>query len=404
MRDVIVGLLEKADLAVASCVGVIDEDNLASMATLVRNARVRLSFPEDMSVVALAGGTGSGKSSLVNAICGADVAMVGGVRPTTEEPVAFVSATRASEVIGYLENLGIPHEKVDQFPQWLCLIDMPDTDSVEVDHRLRVEALIPRLDLVVWVVDPEKYRDAALHDRYLGRLNPYASQFVFVLNQVDRLSPTVVEAVVADFRRALEDDGIVSPRILTTVANPMSGPSVGVAELIGLLEQATSDGSVTAKLLVDLEQGVVNLLEVTGGAGLDFERRAETVNRASARMIVDGDTRSAIELLSGFLRDISIEAGGMTRSTIEEIATAVPSYVEYAADEARKLAPLATTTSRDSENVRSDQRAIASVTLESRAIVPSRMAISMRARANADLTDLALSVATVRSAMAVGTG
>jgi hypothetical protein len=260
------------------------------------------------------------------------------------------------------------------------------------------------LDLVVWVVDPEKYRDAALHDRYLGRLNPYASQFVFVLNQVDRLSPTVVEAVVADFRRALEDDGIVSPRILTTVANPMSGPSVGVAELIGLLEQATSDGSVTAKLLVDLEQGVVNLLEVTGGAGLDFERRAETVNRASARMIVDGDTRSAIELLSGFLRDISIEAGGMTRSTIEEIATAVPSYVEYAADEARKLAPLATTTSRDSENVRSDQRAIASVTLESRAIVPSRMAISMRARANADLTDLALSVATVRSAMAVGTG
>ena len=370
------------------------------MATLIRSTRVRLSFPEDMSVVALAGGTGSGKSSLANAICGSDVAMVGGVRPTTEEPLAFVSAAREGEVVGYLDTLGISHKTADDLPQWLCLIDMPDTDSVKVDHRLQVEALLPGLDLVVWVVDPEKYRDAALHNRYLHDLNSYASQFIFVLNQVDRLSSDVVSSVVADLRQALEDDGIASPRILTTVANPMSGPPVGVSELAEMLEEATSRGSVTEKLLIDLEQGAAALLEVTGGAGLGFEQRAEAAMQASARAVVDGNTRAAIELLSEFLGEISTEAGGMTRSTIEEIVTSLPIYVESAADEARKLAALGVTTSRYSEMVRSEQRAVASVALDGLLMVPVRAALALRARANADLADLALSVASVRSAMA----
>jgi GTP-binding protein EngB required for normal cell division len=397
MRDALVGLLEKADLAVASCVGVIDQDDLVMMATTIREARVRLSFPENMIVVALAGGTGSGKSSLANAICGADIAMVSGVRPTTEEPLAYVSEDRADEVVGYLETLGISQKNTDQLPHWLCLIDLPDTDSVKIDHRLQVEALIPRLDLVVWVVDPEKYRDAALHNRYLRHLVGYATQFIFVLNQVDRISPTEVDSVVVDFRRALEDDGIEAPTILTTVANPASGPPMGIAELADALEKATSSGSVSEKLLIDLEQAAVRLLGFTGGTGLDFERRAEAVTQASARLVVDGDTRGAIERLSEFLEAISTEAGGMTRSTIEEIAAAVPNYVESAADEARKLGPLTAETSRNSETVRSEQRAVASVALDVQTIAPTRKTLSLRARANADLIDLALSVTAVRS-------
>jgi hypothetical protein len=87
----------------------------------------------------------------------------------------------------------------------------------------------------------------------------------------------------------------------------------------------------------------------------------------------------------------------MTRSTIEEIEAAVPNYVESAAEEARKLGPLAAETSRDSETVRSEQRAVASVALDVLAIAPTRKTLSLRARANADLIDLALSVASVRS-------
>ncbi|MCZ6630107.1 MAG: ABC transporter, partial [Actinobacteria bacterium] len=76
MHDTMVGLLEKADLAIASCAGVIEEDDLEPMARSVRDAKIRISYPEDISVVALVGGTGSGKSSLANAVCGADVAMI----------------------------------------------------------------------------------------------------------------------------------------------------------------------------------------------------------------------------------------------------------------------------------------------------------------------------------------
>ncbi len=88
-------------------------------------------------------------------------------------------------------------------PEWLCLIDLPDTDSIEVDHRLTVDGLLPRIDVVVWVVDPEKYRDASLHLGLIVPLSAYQSQFVFALNQVDRLSPEDAVAVSDDLALAL---------------------------------------------------------------------------------------------------------------------------------------------------------------------------------------------------------
>ena len=405
MHDTIVGLLDRADLALATCAGVIEEHDLQPMARLARDARVRISYPEDMSVVALVGGTGSGKSSLANAVCDDDVAMIGGVRPTTGEPLAIVHETRAGDIGGYLGALGVSHQTAVRIPPWLCLIDMPDTDSVEIEHRLRVEQLLARLDVVVWVVDPEKYRDAALHDGYLKPLSPYSKQFVFVLNQIDRLAPAVVESVVVDLETALREDGIESPRIVTTAAHPASGPPLGVSDLVEALEETVKKGRVLDKVLIDLELASIGLLAVTGGTGLDFEARARTVLQTTARMVVDGQTRSAIDGLTHFLEVIAGESGSFAGSKIRQIAASAPIHVQTAAENVktpraakRRLRPRGRR--REIETSGTDQKDTVGSLLDALVIDPARAILTARARANATLTDLSLAVAAARAAAA----
>ena len=43
----------------------------------------------------------------------------------------------------------------------LLLLDLPDFDSVESAHRLEVDRVVALADLVVWVVEPQKYADAS---------------------------------------------------------------------------------------------------------------------------------------------------------------------------------------------------------------------------------------------------
>ena len=46
----------------------------------------------------------------------------------------------------------------------LVLLDLPDHDSTEVGHRMEVDRLVQLVDMLIWVVDPQKYADAAIHD------------------------------------------------------------------------------------------------------------------------------------------------------------------------------------------------------------------------------------------------
>ncbi|HEY2596940.1 MAG TPA: GTPase, partial [Candidatus Dormibacteraeota bacterium] len=70
-------------------------------------ARARLGFPSNAYVLALVGGTGVGKSTLMNAIAGENVSPAGARRPTTSEAVAWVPSRRGSELAGLLRWLGV---------------------------------------------------------------------------------------------------------------------------------------------------------------------------------------------------------------------------------------------------------------------------------------------------------
>ncbi len=76
-------------------------------------------------------------------------------------------------------------------------------DSVEVAHRERVEALLPRVDAVLWVTDPEKYHDAVLQDEFLREWLPRLDRQAIVLNKTDRLAAADVVALRRDLERDL---------------------------------------------------------------------------------------------------------------------------------------------------------------------------------------------------------
>ena len=124
-------------------------------------------------MVALAGPTGAGKSSLFNALAGRELVAASRRRPTTSSATAAVWGEQQDELLDWLE---VPlRHRLDARAAGPRLLDLPDFDSVEHSHRVEVERMIRLVDLFVWVVDPQKYADSALHDRYLRPLAGYAA-------------------------------------------------------------------------------------------------------------------------------------------------------------------------------------------------------------------------------------
>ena len=174
----------------------------------------RMGFGKNVTVVALTGATGTGKSSLFNRLSGSDLAEVGVRRPTTSKAQAVVWG-EASEVLDWL-GVARRHGLSDPDLDGLVLLDLPDHDSTHVEHRIEADRLVQLVDVFVWVVDPQKYADAVLHDDYLRPLSGHAAVTVVVLNQIDRLSETERRQCLSDLSRLLKDDGLTGVKVLST--------------------------------------------------------------------------------------------------------------------------------------------------------------------------------------------
>ncbi|HEU4320142.1 MAG TPA: GTPase [Acidimicrobiia bacterium] len=327
MRERIVALLDRADDVIASCAVVADASELRPLIESVRNARTRLGYPEEVLVVALAGGTGSGKSSLFNEIVGDEVVAVGAVRPTTSRAAAAVPASSYGALAGYLDRLGIE----DRYPsqrEGICLIDLPDIDSVEEAHHLRVDQLLPKVDLVVWVTDPEKYKDARLHDDYLKPMAPSSPQLLFVLNRTDRVTADQAMALRDDLVEALRQDGIESPRVVMTAAAPTVGDPVGVDEVVRQIEDLGATRDVLyGKVLSDLEMAARGLPKGTEESTTGFDARASLVKETAEASLSSGDLARATEGIVVFLTDLAGESGGPTGDALLRLAADAPRHL-----------------------------------------------------------------------------
>jgi GTP-binding protein EngB required for normal cell division len=221
------------------------------VAASVARVRERLALGVDHTIVALVGGTGSGKSSLFNAICGLDFADVGVKRPTTSKVTACVWGEGGGALLDWLgvdEDRRIERESLldgdTEAPlRGLVLLDLPDHDSIEPAHRQVVDLLLPMSDLLVWVVDPQKYADDALHSGYLRRLVGHESAMVVVLNQVDTVPPEMHGELVADVENLLVQDGLTGVHVRTASARTGDG----VPELRDRLAAVVRRRSVAAE-------------------------------------------------------------------------------------------------------------------------------------------------------------
>ncbi len=201
--------------------GRIDPDLLEQAGAVTRRAGERLGLGVEATVVALAGPTGAGKSSLFNALAGQELVAASRRRPTTGSATAAVWGEPPGPLLDWLE---VPlRHRLDGEPRGLVLLDLPDFDSVEHSHRVEVERVIRLVDLFVWVVDPQKYADSALHDRYLRPLAAYADSMLAVLNQADLLDAPALAACRRDLERTLAGDGLDSVPVLAVSARTGDG-------------------------------------------------------------------------------------------------------------------------------------------------------------------------------------
>jgi energy-coupling factor transporter ATP-binding protein EcfA2 len=229
--------------------------------------RMRLSSAH--TVVVLAGGTGSGKSSLFNCLAGADFSTVGVTRPVTKDAHACIWDDAGSGAL--LEWLGVPQRNRysrasalgggESGLAGLVLLDLPDHDSVMGHATGQVDRLVSLADVMIWVLDPQKYADAAVHQRFLIPLAGHSEVQAVVLNQSDLLTAAQIDDCMGDLRRLLDAEDLHDVPILVTSAVTRSG----VGELRRLLAQAVAArGAAVARISADVDTVVARFAPYAG--------------------------------------------------------------------------------------------------------------------------------------------
>ena len=267
--------------------------------------RMRLSAAH--TVVVLAGGTGSGKSSLFNCLAGADFSTVGVTRPVTRDAHACLWDDAGSAALA--EWLDVPvrnrYSRASALGggesglAGLVLLDLPDHDSVMGGATGQVDRLVSLADVMIWVVDPQKYADASIHRRFLIPLAGHSDVQAVVLNQADLLTAAQIDDCVADLRRLLDSENLQDVPILVTSAVTGSG----IDDLRRLLAEGVVARKAAAARILDDLSTVVARFKHYAGDGSVLPVPADSTGKlveqfyAAAGAAAFGDTlRSAREL------------------------------------------------------------------------------------------------------------
>lgn len=264
--------------------------------------RIRMDAP---LVVATFGGTGVGKSSLVNALIGEEVAVAGRQRPTTTQPT--VIAHRETNLEAYHfppDELRFVQRDARLLRDWL-IIDCPDPDTSESDEAgtnlARLHRILPFCDVLLYVSTQQKYRSARVSQELLQAAE--GCKLLFVQTHADKDAD-----IRADWRRQLEPGFRVAEMFFVdsrqALAEQRSGlrPGGDFGRLLDVLQQELS-----AVQRVRIRQGnLFGLLHAALGECLQQLRSAEP--RVAQLQTALNDQRQAL-------------AGTLTRRVETELLT-----------------------------------------------------------------------------------
>ncbi|MDH3299713.1 MAG: 50S ribosome-binding GTPase [Acidimicrobiia bacterium] len=265
LADQLAALGEAVDLATDR----LPADHVEQARAIITKANDRLRHGTNHTLVALLGATGSGKSSVANALVGTNIATTGIRRPTTSSTLGcywggddphplldWLEVPNRHDVSGEPGAAAGAHSPASSL-DGLVLLDVPDHDSVEVGHRLEMERIARHADLLVWVTDAEKYGDKAMHD-YLRRLSHHGAVTAMVLNKVDLLTDDDVKTCLADLQRLMAADGLPgAPVLAVSTATGEGIPGLRsllaetVAERSAMIERLQADVTATSLTLLD---------------------------------------------------------------------------------------------------------------------------------------------------------
>ncbi|WP_347756172.1 GTPase [Agrococcus sp. ProA11] len=273
--------------AAALGAGRVPEDDLEAVRRVAGRASERRALSSEHTVVGFFGATGSGKSSLMNALAGESVARTHVRRPTTAEPLAAIWNPRGASAL--LDWLQVSDRRVMDRPfatdrdgrgqeLSLILIDLPDFDSVALEHRAIAERLAGQVDVLVWVVDPQKYADAVIHRDFIAPLATHAAVTAAVLNQVDRLAPGEVESVVDSLRGLLRGDGLDRVQVLPVSATV----GTGIDDLRRLIARFALEQQAASQRLAADVRAIAGRLESAGVPGAVQRADVQALERGLA--------------------------------------------------------------------------------------------------------------------------
>ena len=294
--------------------GRVPETVLLDAAETLERLSQRRELSTEHTVIGFFGATGSGKSTLFNAIAGQNIALSAPTRPTTSTVQAAIWEAEGSEEL--LDWLGIdkrvypqtqalaaegettegnkatggvaaPNTVTEPAPGLfnrirravggrgemrtrtggLILLDMPDFDSVTTTNRDLAARMMRYVDVLVWVVDPQKYADAVIHRDFMVPLAASGAQALCVLNQADKLAPAEVPAVLTSLTRLLQAEG-TEAHLLSAPIAVSARTGEGIDVLRDLLAQVAAAKSLSLQRTdAQLHATASQLRTYAGGEG-----------------------------------------------------------------------------------------------------------------------------------------